>query len=180
MLCEICHKHEADGVLKRQGADGEEEELYVCARCRDAAAGKSAEKPSRPVARIISSDGEEPPEFIRNFLDAAVGLFEGVTKNDSHREDGCPVCGMSWARLKETASVGCPDCWSRFAVEIREEFLKGAYGRKHLGDIPETTADGKPSRAFLENELKKAVEKQDFRKAARIRRQLDGMEGGGQ
>jgi protein-arginine kinase activator protein McsA len=174
MLCELCHKNEADGVLKRIGADGEEEELYVCSECRNA--GKPKKKRPKPVAEIITADGGEPPEFIRNFLDAAVGLFEGVTKNGMPQEPKCPVCGKTWAQIKDGALTGCPDCWSKFGKEIRSEFLKSAYGKKHLGEIPATTSDGKPSRAFLESELKKAVEKQNFRKAARIRRQLDELE----
>jgi protein arginine kinase activator len=177
MLCELCHKNEADGVLHRKDANGEDEELYVCGACREAAQGKR--RPEKPVAKILTPDGKEPPEFIRNFLDAAVGLIEGVAKNGVPQEPQCSVCGTTWESIKQNGAVGCPDCWSRFGGEIRQEFLAGAYGRKHAGEIPAVAADGKPSRAFLENELKKAVEKQDFRKAARIRRQLDEMEGSG-
>lgn len=174
MLCEICHKNEADGILHRKDANGEEEELYVCSECRNAAQDKR--RPKKTEAKILTPDGKEPPEFIRNFLDAAVGLIEGVAKNGVPEEPRCSVCGATWDKIKQNAEIGCPDCWSRFGREIRQEFLSGAYGRKHAGEIPATAVDGKPSRAFLENELKKAVEKQNFRKAAKIRRQLDAME----
>ena len=33
MLCEICHKGEAKGVLHRKGDDGETEDVYVCEKC---------------------------------------------------------------------------------------------------------------------------------------------------
>jgi protein-arginine kinase activator protein McsA len=55
--------------------------------------------------------------------------------------------------------------------------LSKSYGLKHKGKVPETTPNGKPSRAFLEKELRNAVEKQDYRKAARIRKQLDTLDG---
>ena len=89
------------------------------------------------------------------------------------------MCGSTWEKIKETRTIGCPDCWSQFANEIQKEFLFGSYGPKHVGKIPEKTSDGKPSRAFLEKELKDAVAKQNYRKAARIRKQLDALDGGG-
>ena len=33
MLCELCHKNDAGGVLHRKDANGEDEELYVCKSC---------------------------------------------------------------------------------------------------------------------------------------------------
>ena len=129
---------------------------------------------------IITADGESPPEFIQNFLDAAVGLIEGVVKSENApKEPKCRVCGATWKQIKETRIFGCPDCWSQFAENIKMEFLCGSYGTKHIGKIPEKTHDGTPSRAFLEKELKDAVAKQNYRKAARIKKQLDELEGKG-
>ena len=45
--------------------------------------------------------------------------------------------------------------------------------------MPEKSGDGKPSIAFLEKELRDAVSRQDYRKAARIRKQLDELSGNG-
>ena len=155
MLCELCHKDEAAGTLHRKDANGEDEELYVCKRClarHGGATGNGADggtdsgaddSSAKNGPKIITPDGEEPPAFIRNFLDAAVGLIEGVAKSEAHEERKCPVC----------------------------------YGPRHLGKIPEKTPDGKPSRAFLEKELRDAVARQNYRKAARIRKQLDEMGG---
>ena len=53
------------------------------------------------------------------------------------------------------------------------------YGPKHTGRIPEKAPDGKPSRAFLEKELKDAVARQNYRKAARLRKLLDELYGDG-
>ena len=94
-------------------------------------------------------------------------------------EPKCRVCGSAWSQIKESRTVGCPDCWAQFSKDIRKEFLCGSYGQKHVGKIPEHTSDGKPSRAFLEKELKDAVARQNYRKAARIRKQLDELDGGG-
>ena len=173
MLCELCHKDEAAGTLHRKDANGEDEELYVCKNClaqqgrgaTDKSNGADDDEKNEP--KFITPDGEEPPAFIRNFLDAAVGLIEGVTKSESPKERKCPVCGRTWKQIKADRTVGCADCWSQFSKEIHGEFLGGSYGPKHLGKIPEKTSDGKPSRAFLEKELRDAVARQNYRKADR-------------
>lgn len=184
MLCELCKHNEAETVLHRTDENGEDEELYVCRKCFAAANGDSDGGEEGATVKIkptiITPDGEPPPEFIQNFLDAAVGLIEGVVKSEGRPEEPkCRVCGSTWKQIKDTRTLGCPDCWSQFAKEIKKEFLCGSYGPKHVGKIPEKTPDGAPSRAFLEKELKDAVAKQNFRKAARIRKQLDELEGEG-
>ena len=182
MLCELCKHNEAETVLRRKDENGEDEELYVCRKCLAAANGDSGSGEEGVSVKIkptiITPDGEPPPEFIQNFLDAAVGLIEGVVRSEGRPEvPRCRVCGSTWDKIKETRTLGCPDCWSQFAKEIKKEFLCGSYGPKHVGKIPEKTPDGAPSRAFLEKELKDAVAKQNYRKAARIRKQLDELDG---
>ena len=184
MLCEICKINNAESVLHRKDKNGEDEELYVCKKCLKAAKSDIAssneedDSETRSVkAKILTADGEPPPEFIQNFLDAAVGLIEGVVKSDKPKEPTCRVCGSTWKKIKESETIGCADCWSQFGKEIQKEFLSKSYGLKHKGKVPETTPNGKPSRAFLEKELRNAVEKQDYRKAARIRKQLDTLDG---
>lgn len=181
MLCEICHKNNAEGVLHRKDASGEDEELYVCKSCLAKAKGEAGDDAPSDGAASKSEDGDgnDPPAFIRNFLDAAVGLIEGVVKSDMPKERKCPVCGTTWQKIKEDRVIGCPDCWALFGKDIRSKFFSEAYGPKHIGMIPEKTSDGKPSKAFLEKELRDAVAKQDYRKAARIRKQLDQMGEGG-
>lgn len=179
MLCELCHKNEAAGTLHRKDANGEDEELYVCKSCLAAHhAGKDSESDAggNPTAKILTPDGEEPPAFIRNFLDAAVGLIEGVAKSEVPKARKCPVCGRTWEQIKTSRTVGCPDCWAQFGDDIRSEFLGGSYGPRHLGNIPKKAPDGKPSRAFLEKELRDAVSSQNYRKAARLRKQLDELD----
>ena len=175
MLCELCKKEEASGVLHRKDENGEDEELYVCKKCLKANTDGSADESNRETPDAPGED--EPPAFIKNFLDAAVGLIEGVTGGEMPKEKKCPQCGATWEKITNDETVGCPDCWAQFGKEIRNKYLGGSYGPKHLGMIPQKSPDGKPSRAFLEKELKEAVARQNYRKAARIRKLLDGLGG---
>ena len=177
MLCELCHKNEAAGVLHRKDSSGEDEELYVCKSCLERkGSGNPQDKGDADGDGKAKGGEDDPPAFIRNFLDAAVGLIEGVTKSELPKERKCPVCGYTWQKIKDERMLGCPDCWAQFGKNIRGEFLTGSYGPKHMGKIPEKTSDGKPSRVFLEKELRDAVARQDYRKAARIRKQLDQLD----
>ncbi len=178
MKCEICHKTDAATVLHRKRKDGTDEELYVCKACASNPDGKpqTHRKPRGDKAAKVTLAEGEPPPFVENFVKAALGLVEGIAEQESDRK-ACPGCGCTWEQVKEQRRVGCPRCYRAFAERIREEFLPGAYGRVHVGDMPKTIT-GSESRAYLERELKQAVKRQQFEKAAELRRRIDELDGG--
>ena len=47
MKCEICHQADAAKAIRREGADGEEDELYVCEACARAERQRRQRKSSR-------------------------------------------------------------------------------------------------------------------------------------
>ena len=182
MKCEICHKSEAAAVLHRKGKDGGDEELYVCKECAaqaraDGAGAKHAAAGSQdaPPAKV-TFNADDPPPFVENFVKAALGLVEGFADQEKGKHT-CPGCGRTWEQIKEEKRVGCPRCYRTFAESIRETFLAGAYGRTHAGAMPPGVT-GKDSRAYLERALKAAVKRQQFEKAAELRRRLDALDGG--
>ena len=77
--------------MHRKGPDGEDEELYVCKQCLD---GDKSQKvrPGNVKPTIITADGSEPPAFVKNFLDAAVGLIEGVADGKMGKARRRGVC----------------------------------------------------------------------------------------
>jgi protein arginine kinase activator len=179
MKCEICHKADAATVLHRKKKDGSDEELYVCKACAAATKGGKA-KPHAggkgPSSAKVSITEGDPPPFVENFFKAALGLVEGIAEQEKDRKT-CPGCGHTWEQIKEERRVGCPRCYRFFAELIRNEFLTGAYGRTHVGEMPHGVT-GQDSRAYLERELKIAIKRQQFEKAAEIRRKLDTLGGG--
>ena len=179
MKCEICHKADAATVLHRKKKDGSDEELYVCKACASAESNGGKKPPNRKKdgksgTKVSFAEGEPPP-FVENFVKAALGLVEGIAEQEKDHKT-CPGCGHTWERIKEERRVGCPRCYRTFAELIREEFLSGAYGRTHVGEMPRGVT-GRDSRAYLERELKAAVKRQQFEKAAEIRRKLDAIGG---
>ena len=180
MKCELCKEADAATVLHRKKEDGSVEELYVCKGCAAKAKSGRTKSPSKDEAPApdvsVENDGEPPP-FVKNFVEAALGLVEGLAGQERGKKT-CPGCGRSWEQIKEERRVGCPRCYRTFAESIRDEFLKGAYGHMHIGEMPKGVT-GKDSRPYLERELKAAVKRQQFEKAAKLRRRLDELDGAG-
>ncbi len=181
MKCEICHKADAETaiVLKK---DGEERELYVCKKCAAAAKHPKGGKRGNGKSVTVIGPGKDAPPFVEEFFKAALGLVDGLGHLEEERKNGkkaCPLCHSTWDDLDKHGRLGCPECWKTFAPEIRKKFLNGTYGPAHVGSMPAGAA-GAESRAYLERELKKAIKKQNYEKAAEIKLRLDKLGPGAQ
>lgn len=178
MKCELCHEANAATVIHVK-QDGEEKELFVCKSC--AAKSKGAPKKKRhsadkPNSLLAFDDGEEPPEFVKNLVEATLGFMKGVAESGHRTRTKCPACKTTWEQVKKTGRLGCPNCWKVFAMSIHKTFLLGEYGPKHVGAMP-VTVTGEASRAYLERELKAAVAREDFKRAASLKRLIDALDG---
>ena len=104
MKCEICHQADAAKAIRREGADGEEDELYVCEACARAERQRRQRKSSRTrkvtglnggvemSVTEISGDGEgggEPPPIVGAILNAfqdMVNDLERASKGGEEKE----------------------------------------------------------------------------------------------
>ena len=79
MLCEICKHNNAECVLHRKDENGEDEELYVCKKCMEAADDESSDPVTMVSIKptIITADGETPPALYLIF----VGPLSAVPRN---------------------------------------------------------------------------------------------------
>lgn len=180
MKCEICHKHNAEQaiIVKRDGKDCE---LYVCKACAKSQQRPPSKKPKSKPSVTVVGPGEEPPPFVKNFLEATLGLVKGMAENPEERHLVCPTCHATWDKIRETRRLDCPTCWKTFAKEVQTEFLRSQYGPTHIGlppaGIARSTAGN--SRAQLERALKTAIAREDYRKASEIQKQLESLKDGG-
>ncbi|MBR1587127.1 MAG: hypothetical protein IJ658_02260 [Kiritimatiellae bacterium] len=176
MKCEICHEADAAAVIHVK-KDGEDKELFVCKSC----AAKSRHSPKKKPAddngeSMLTLEGDgEPPEFVKNLVEATLGFMKGVAESGGKMpRSKCPACKTTWEQIKKSGRLGCPHCWKVFAKPIRETFIAGQYGPKHVGAMP-ATVTGEASRAYLERELKAAVVREDFKRAAALKRLIDDL-----
>lgn len=178
MKCEICHKANAETVLLRKKEDGPDEELYVCRECA-AKADKKLEGRDPRTVMLNSGDGKPPP-FVEDLLKATLGFVKGMAEEQSKAagklKDVCPTCGKKRESFHKDGILGCPDCWSAFAIDLRERFTNSQYGVRHIGSTP-AAAPRMDICKQLERQLKLAVRRQDFEKAAAIRSKLEELGG---
>ena len=102
MKCEICHQADAAKAIRREGADGEEDELYVCEACARAERQRRQRKSSRTrkvtglnggvemSVTEISGDGDSPPPIVGAILNAfqdMVNDLERASKGGEEKKD---------------------------------------------------------------------------------------------
>ena len=96
----------------------------------------------------------------------------------------CDACGMTWAEFRQNGLLGCPldyDTFERDLTPLIQRAHEGA--THHVGKTPATQGTAVSGRrlvdtARLRKELQRAVEAEDYEKAAALRDQIKQAEAG--
>lgn len=159
MLCENCKSATATTHIKRT-VNGITKEYYLCPEC-------------------ASKLGFSEFNFfdINDFWGSMLGsqkIVESYTKR-------CRKCNSSFKEIVESGKMGCPYCYIDFREEIRPTLIKIHGKTEHKGLSPVKASTGVNSLheeiETLEIELKKAIENEEFEKAAEIRDMLKEKRG---
>lgn len=168
MLCQDCRKREAH-VQITQIVNNEKTTLSLCKECAAARGFHSPlENAPFPLAEILS------------------GLAESLPQASAARSEdslSCPGCGLKFEEFARHGRFGCGECYQAFRarLEIVMRKIHGASlhrGRAPVGESPVTDNDSTipvKEEERLETELKKAIEAEDFERAAEIRDKLKAM-----
>jgi protein arginine kinase activator len=142
---------------------GEEEiHLHLCEDCADhkgiTSSGKSSElSVSHLLANVIEANGSA--KKIRS-------------------KKICPQCGLTLRELKSKTKVGCNECFSTFAAEIRS-VIHESFGKvQHRGKYPKRVQSYKRyllDIQDLKKKLQKAVRSEDYEKAAELRDRIQEL-----
>lgn len=98
-------------------------------------------------------------------------------------QEPCSFCGLTFERFKETGRLGCPQCYTSYEPSLRRllERIHGA--AQHVGKVylpPDSAAaDLDKQLALLRSRLQRAVEAEDFERAAVLRDQILELEPAG-
>jgi protein arginine kinase activator len=91
----------------------------------------------------------------------------------------CESCGTTHQDFKKGGRLGCEACYHVFRP-VLEPLLDGMHaGVKHLGKVPSRSVKKKSdddSEELLNKELKKAVEEENYEKAAKLRDRLKKLQ----
>jgi protein arginine kinase activator len=167
MLCSQCHERTA--VVKlNQIANGEVVLLHLCERC---AAEKGVEGESAltktPVGSFLASMGKG--------LDLPAGEAGGESALK------CPVCGATLDDFRDSGRLGCAACYKTFEAPLRELLRRLHGSSRHFGERY-TPIEGGVSAPITARELREqlrvAVEAENFELAADLRDRLRTVEAG--
>lgn len=162
MMCQMCSNNIANTHIKTI-VNGELREYALCSKC--------AEKMG--YGNIFSGFGMNLGSFLESFLGSE---NIGLPNNDIRK---CPKCGSTFNDISKTGKIGCADCYNTFREEL-VPIIKRIHGNtthvglsNHVVHKNETVDEC----TKLRNELKIAIENQEFERAAELRDKIKGMEG---
>jgi len=161
MLCDICKKNQAT-VHLTEIIDEQMTELHLCEEC----------------AREKSMEMEQ--QF--GLGDLLAGLSDLGKTNVEEKEAmkvKCSVCGLTYDDFRKIGRLGCSECYDSFRKHLAP-LLKRIHGAsKHYGKAPLALAKPQKARSELEElrmKLQKAIEKEEFEEAARLRDKIKESE----
>jgi protein arginine kinase activator len=170
MLCEQCGKNTAS-VHVTHINNGEKKEMYLCEQC-------AKETESIHFHTPISFQ-----DFLTGLLDLPLSnkdTFKGY--RDQKETLQCPICKMTYDEFRKVGRFGCSQCYSTFNQQLNPIFKKLHGNNTHTGKLPNRAAGEIKIKRELEvmrKELKKAIEMEEFEKAAEIRDRIRALEGDG-
>ena len=170
MKCEICHKNDATTAYTHI-VDDTKKTLLLCGNCIP----QSQEK-KKDVSRPKDDD---PPQSVPQLIKKVKVEFNTAGSSEATENTVCRECGMTYKQFKKVGRLGCHQCYTSFAPQL-ERLLKRIHGADaHCGKgLVEVGTVPSPHKALeqLRNELKDAVGREQFERAAKIRDQIRGIE----
>ena len=167
MLCEKCKKNQAT-FFYEENINGSKRAYSLCPEC----------------ANVLEKEGELSMGHdlfslpsLGNLHD---GLFGGLFGQATPiQKKTCPTCGASFADLRQNGKVGCPECYTVFAEELHDT-IQSIHGNvKHVGRAPSRNRKDREKKdrlVELRNQMKAAIEEENFELAASLRDQIRSLE----
>jgi protein arginine kinase activator len=123
--------------------------------------------------------GEEPTNFpLTGFL---AQLADASDSEDLPETLGpCSFCGLTFKNFREAGRLGCPHCYTTYESYLRG-LLRRVHGSiQHVGKVylpPDPAASEREKQVeALRHKLQRAVDAEDFERAAGLRDKIRGME----
>jgi len=164
MDCQRCGERPAVLHLT-QIVQNEVRSLHLCDRCgqEEGLAPGTGGQQALPLAGLLT----------QLELDPGLSASEEIV---------CSFCRMTMESFRTSGRLGCPHCWSTFDGPLRSLLRKVQGGTRHVGKLhlPPAGALGAPTALLegLRNRMSRAIEREDFERAAELRDEIRRVEGG--
>lgn len=157
MKCDLCNKPAVVHEVTISG--GEKKEVHLC--LEHAQAAGVAIPGQQPINKLLS-------QFVI-----------GKKNPPGQGQARCGGCGCTFAQIKQTNLIGCPECYRAFSEPIATLIEQAQYGNsEHVGRIPQrmhTPSHNEIRARKLMRELDAAVTAEQYERAAELRDRLDEL-----
>lgn len=166
MLCQNCGKYEATTHVKRI-VNGESAEAHLCSDCARALGYND----------VFGGFGNTFGDLLGSFFG------EPQVSAISSRTLRCEKCGNTFNDIVNSGKIGCADCYTTFYDKLLPS-LQRIHGKtRHEGKNPTIIKADVANVNInpiedLENELRQAIEEQNFEKAAQLRDKINELKEG--
>jgi protein arginine kinase activator len=165
MQCDNCKDRPA-GIHLTQIVNNSVTTVHLCEEC---AAAKGVQT-GATVAKNTLSD----------FL-ATMGKGAAAALPADADAGRCGFCGGSLQDFRESGRLGCPHCYETFGTHLRNLLRRLHGAHQHVGEIylpPTAAGSDDPTRRIgdLREQLKRAVESENFELAAELRDRIRVLE----
>jgi protein arginine kinase activator len=161
MVCNICGKNQAT-VHLTEIIDEQITELHLCEECAQ-----------KKGAQMESHFG------LSDLLAGLADLGTQFNKTKADTKLKCPKCGLTYEDFKKVGRLGCGECYATFK-EALVPLLKRIHGStQHYGKSPKKIAKlgkVKNESEVMKEKLQKAIQKEDFEEAAKLRDKIKEIE----
>lgn len=162
MVCDNCGSTEAV-VHLTQIVNNQMSTHRLCEKC---AAEKGLESTPEPAAVPLT-----------DFL-AQMGKDPSGESDPAATQ--CSFCGLTFKDFRETGRLGCPHCYETYATHLQRLLRRVHGGTQHVGKVylpPDPSASELERRLdALRRKLNRAVETEDFERAAELRDEIRSLE----
>lgn len=163
MQCERCQKRPAN-VHVMQIINGQKTEKHLCEQCAQ------EEKLKIKI----------PDVSFYNLNDLLGAFFnQPFISQEEVKEDLCPNCRVSYNQIAQMGRMGCSECYQYFSAYMEPAFRKIHGAIMHRGKIPQrmgTSLRIDRELSDLKEKLRRAVEKEEYEKAAEYRDRIKELE----
>ena len=158
MKCDNCEKNAT--VHLTEIKSGKKIEKHLCEQCH-------AQTEGFPVKNHMPIN-----ELLTNFVMQHSGLPKETV-------GGCDQCGITWAEFRQSGLLGCQNDYTLFEKDLTPLLQRAHEGATHhVGKVPARRGgSGVPMKRQLDltrlrKDLAKAVESEDYERAAKLRDQI--------
>lgn len=159
ILCELCKKQPSTLHLT-EITGGAKKELHLCATCAH-------------QKGVTFQSHFSLPEFLGDITAAPP---PAAREKKGSPQAACPQCGITYAQFRQSGRLGCAEDYQVFQKMLLPFIERIHGGSQHAGKTPRSlvgAASGVPDPAAqlssLRKELAKAIEDEQYERAAEIR-----------